>query len=729
MSDSVDWKALYFQKEEERKQEEERRKQEEERRKQAEEINRKTTFQEFIRYCHEIFSQPLRAGDPPISTQGTIPTPSGKHCPLRLRPWTDCATIQQNIYNSVCHYLQPVGQNAPQLFTSLMGLEATGDHFAHRLISSEKDLEIYERIAVEDHVQYIISELCKIPAARDEFLLGDGLWFDNHANTLNAEDNPPPDDASASAPSVPDQFCIHRIEGGAPSLLITVEYKPPHKLSVENLRAGLRPMEFYHDIVESNEIPTDQPEKLRYNAARLAGSAVAQEYHVMIQEGLEYSYLNTGFAHVQLWIPSDDPATLYYDLCEPNMDFDACGGEVTGPVTMVWRVLCLCLMSFRTRPRDQAWRNAAQAQLPIWETNFYHVRSKIPQEELRQNPPGSDYESSERNSSQATSSDASYEPPKPSAKSATGKSRRMPTRSRPGCASPEMVHRENSSDSDMDPAVSSSNKRSHSQIVSSPSSQSSSTSQRAQKSRERQTHDNEFCTQKCLLGILHGGELDASCPNVNLHRCRKDGLHPVSANGLVHLIKQQLDKDLDHNCTPFGDCGSFGAPFKITCSAYGYTIVGKGTSAQLWKQVSQEAEIYRILHKVQGSAVPVFLGAIDLAYIYFLHGAGQIRHMLLMGWGGEKVPNMKLDKALRHAISRSVKKIRHYGVIHGDLRPENILWNKELNRALIIDFHRCTLDHRPAHKRAMSTKSKSPSKKNLLESDIENRDPKRFRAL
>lgn len=40
---------------------------------------------------------------------------------------------------------------------------------------------------------------------------------------------------------------------------------------------------------------------------------------------------------------------------------------------------------------------------------------------------------------------------------------------------------------------------------------------------------------------------------------------------------------------------------------------------------------------MQGSVVPVFLGAIDLVKIYFLHGAGEIRHMLLMAWAGKPI--------------------------------------------------------------------------------------------
>jgi hypothetical protein len=42
-------------------------------------------------------------------------------------------------------------------------------------MSSEQDLEAYERFAVEENVNDIITELCKIPAAREEFCLSDGV--------------------------------------------------------------------------------------------------------------------------------------------------------------------------------------------------------------------------------------------------------------------------------------------------------------------------------------------------------------------------------------------------------------------------------------------------------------------------------------------------------------------------------------------------------------------------
>lgn len=43
------------------------------------------------------------------------------------------------------------------------------------LISSEQDLENYKRFTVKDHMYDIISALYKIPAAREEFRLGDDV--------------------------------------------------------------------------------------------------------------------------------------------------------------------------------------------------------------------------------------------------------------------------------------------------------------------------------------------------------------------------------------------------------------------------------------------------------------------------------------------------------------------------------------------------------------------------
>ncbi|KAJ5217101.1 hypothetical protein N7468_010109 [Penicillium chermesinum] len=655
---SPDYKSLFLQAEEGRKQAEERRKQAEDEGRLLRERSRRTTFAEFIHTCHNLLSRPLRVESPSRSTTGTIPLPKGKFCPTRLRPWTECHAQQQTVYNSVWNYLQSTDETDAQLFSPQVALEDLARRFARRPISSEQGLETYERIAVEDHVRDIVDELCKIPAAREEFMLGDGIWFENHTNAL--EENQA--EAAISRRPRPDQFCIHRVDGSTNTLLLTVEYKPPHKL------------------------------KLQYNAEVLANSAVVQSYDVMIQEGRAYSILTNGLARVLLYVPHDDPTTLYYRLCEPNTEIDEFGQHLRQPQTSIARELCLCLMSFLSPTRDQAWRNFWRSKLHIWETSFDHSHSLIPKAELRQTPPQSRNHNLEYTTPESSSD---YQPSSSSIESPTAEGRRVRTRSQAGCTPSSDQRRSQSPDSSgSDSNKATGRKRGFSQVTSSPS------AQRAARQRETrftqgnrpQRRDVQFCTQRCLLGLQTGGILDDSCPNVEIHR-------------QVHA---------------FWKLWAYGAPFKITSTTHGYTVVGKGTTSELWKEVSREAQVCQVLGKAQGSAVPVFLGTIDLAQIYFLHGAGQIRHMLIMGWGGESTATMELTPSLLQEIRRSDKEIEGLGVIHGDLRRENVLWNEELGRALIIDFHRSTL------KRLLISKRPRAAKRELR--GIESRDGKRLRV-
>jgi hypothetical protein len=689
---SPDYKALYLQAEE-------RRRQAEERRRQAEERNQPTTFAELIQHCHVLLSRSLRVDSPSRSTTGQIPLPTGKDCPTRLEHWTDCPTKLAEIYTSVCKYLQSDSGQAPRLFSSLPELEGLGRRFARKPISSEQELEAYERFGVEEHVHDIIAELCKLPAACEEFGLGDGIRFSNHTNSLKENETT---EADINHPR-PDQFCIHRVDGSTNTLLTTVEYKPPHKLPVATLRVGLCPMDLWKDMVRSNKIPTDQEAKMRYNAKRLVCSAIVQEYHVMIQEGLEYSYVTNGLTRVLLRVPRDKPSTLYYFFCDPHNEVKP-EGDITSQLskTSVARVLCLCLMAFRSPVRGQEWRNRVRPGLHTWQTSFDHTRSQIPRKELQQIP----HSDSTNPDFPSPDSGSSYELPSSSPLPSPSEDRRVRTRSRISCTPLEARSRSqspNSSGSDINPNQAARHKRRISQVTASPSArQQMAGPNQDDHSRRRAA---QFCTQRCLLGLQTGNVLDDLCPNVDHHRRGQNDptQHPISAKGLILSLKNQLDENIDR-CIPLGGCGSYGAPFKLTCTRYGYTVIGKGTTSGLWKEVSREAQVYQILRKAQASAVPVFLGTIDLAKIYFLHGAGEIRHMLVMGWGGECTATMELTQRLRREIHKSNKEIKALGIIHEDLRRDNVLWSEELGRALIIDFHRSTLRCQPTQQRQGAAK-------------------------
>ncbi|KAK9263142.1 hypothetical protein V1519DRAFT_441083 [Lipomyces tetrasporus] len=692
---SPDYKALFLRAEEEWNQERELLRQAEERLNQERE---RTTFEEFIRACHNLLSLPVGVEDPTRCTKGSVPKPAGKLCPTRLCLWEDCGDSQQQLYNSVRNFLHASEEGAPRLFAPVIGLEEIGRQLSGRLLSSEKDLESYERHAVENHVHDVIAELCKIPQAREEFALGDGVKFDNHANALDDIYSAVPDveDPSSVPRPKPDQFCIHRVNGNTNALLTIAEYKPPHKLTVEHLRAGLRPMHFW-----------EENEKSRYEAEQQTGSVLVQQYHAMVHEGLQYSYITNGLALVLLRVRYNDPSTLYYYLCEPNMEVDLADDQsLELPRTSFARVLCICLMSFLSPVRDNEWRSAAIGQLHIWETDSKFFRTQSPEEQI-----------SESQVSEFLPSSLSESP--------TTDDRPPNTRSQTGCRPEETMHRSKSDDeSDPDPnRTTSGRKRALNQITPSPppTQRWSRIGSQSDRRGSGQHHTAKFCTQRCLLGLRHGGILDSHCPNVELHRQGRDNdRHLISTERLVQLLKQQLDENIDHDCTPFGVCGAYGAPFKVTCVPYGYTVVGKGTTSRLWNEVSREADVYGVLKKAQGSAVPVFLGTIDLEKIYFLHGGGQIRHMLLMAYGGKDTTELEHSKALFHEIGRSRKEIRALGVEHGDMRFANVLWNEELGRALIIDFHRSKLaprlmEKRNSLKRSLCETQVSEAKRPLME--------------
>jgi hypothetical protein len=107
-----------------------------------------------------------------------------------------------------------------------------------------------------------------------------------------------------------------------------IEYKPPHKLSIYNLRAGfLRAdsgsMNLPEDVINRPTIPTDLGEKFVYHSEWLTAAALTQTYSYMIENGLEYSKLTTGEADVFLQVKEDEPHTLYYHLAEPNIEAEA----------------------------------------------------------------------------------------------------------------------------------------------------------------------------------------------------------------------------------------------------------------------------------------------------------------------------------------------------------------------------------------------------------------------
>ncbi|EQK97542.1 hypothetical protein G6O67_008698 [Ophiocordyceps sinensis] len=126
----------------------------------------------------------------------------------------------------------------------------------------------------------------------DAFDIGNGIVFENHPHAIGevAEEVVARED-----PSTPPQAPVHR--------------RDRHKLRPDQicvyrsaLRAGLRPMNIYKEVVNRNTIPPSaDPDGLaKFHAEKLTASALTQTYHYMMEGGLEYGLLTTGEATVFL---------------------------------------------------------------------------------------------------------------------------------------------------------------------------------------------------------------------------------------------------------------------------------------------------------------------------------------------------------------------------------------------------------------------------------------------
>ncbi|KAK3943777.1 hypothetical protein QBC46DRAFT_338119 [Diplogelasinospora grovesii] len=197
----------------------------------------------------------------------------------------------------------------------------------------------------------------------------------------------------------------------------------------------------------------------------------------------------------------------------------------------------------------------------------------------------------------------------------------------------------------------------------------------ATSSHSGRVSNRQYCTQKCLLGLVAGGLLDEKCPN--FARTLDDGI--------VRLGKQ----------------GARGVLFQITLLAYGYTFVSKATTARFRQELEHETNVYRRLRSLQGTCVPVFLGAADLRDVgrtYFYDFQVHITYLLFLSWGGVSLDEAGIWEAkgkVTRLVVRSVRALHIHGVAHTDVRDANALWNRQTERAVVIDFEQAVLAEAP----------------------------------
>uniref|UniRef100_A0A0D2YCH1 EKC/KEOPS complex subunit BUD32 n=1 Tax=Fusarium oxysporum (strain Fo5176) TaxID=660025 RepID=A0A0D2YCH1_FUSOF len=679
--------------------EQQRAEREQQRAEASEEQTRLTTLDEYIAACHaSVFSRFAIETDPNLTSRGSITNPRDKWCPKNLRPWPDFLDQQKLTFGT----LYDSFPTETRVFENRNFLAGLGNRISQRPIADEKTLEYFLHNSVEDPVRAIIQQLKQVEEVSRAFQIGDGVVFENHPHALSdaAEEvveretpsTPPPPPPPPPPPQTPDhrrdlkqlrpdQICVYRSDNTLSSrrtMVYVSEYKPPHKLTAPHLRLGLRAMDIHKEVVNRRTIPTsvDPDARFQYHAERLTASAITQTYHYMIESGLEYGLLTTGEAIVFLKVDWDEPETLYYHLAEPGPEVSAHPNNVH-ICTAVGQYLAFTLMALglpgERRGNRQEERLQAMKNLKTWAEDFESTLRSIPENERSAS---SDYSPGHE---PTTYKDVDRSPALP----------RKRTRRTAACQTGEgsltKGDRQEPSDDESAPRP-----------PDTPTPTGRNTRQGTRRSHRLALlalrprggggeQGRQYCTQKCLLGMVKGGFLDPKCPNVALH-CKSSAparaRHPVDHKEWLRLLWIQLKQSLDDGIRPLG----------------GGWCAGKGTVRAFIKDLEHEAAVYERLKPIQGVHVPVFLGAIDLGSMnktYYYDHRVYVVHMTFLSWGGcsiDRAQNMgDMNKSLEDEAIRSLRAMHREGVIHKDVRLANMLFNPETNGVMVIDFERALL--------------------------------------
>ncbi|KAI9797384.1 MAG: hypothetical protein M1825_006013 [Sarcosagium campestre] len=707
-------------------------------RKDSDQRNQNTNFSEYLRACHKYLHKPLGINtNKKLTTQG-VKNPQKKIHPEVLRPWQDFSETQHNIFQTL-HSLFQLPEDPSRLFNPSLSVEVSGRDHCHLRLASEWGLRTYEHIALETPLTHILKHLCDIPEAEGKLnlRLGQGVTFEKIPNSLSDADQevqdrlqvirdrmqrgiqiqppqtpPPRSRLSSQAPdsdseveshldrTLANQYGIYKNIDGFRDLLLIVDYKPPHKLSASDLQRGFRIMNLKEEVIDRTTIPrtiltvekefesevilptdrrkgrksteklTEERDKaidvrLQYNADKLVVAVATQTFQHMIENRLEYSYITTGEAFVFLRILAQDPRTLYYHVSEPVREIDD-SVRAWEQQTAVAQVAVFCIMAFQSRRRSHEELVAARKQLKEYPgADYQALLLETPDSERqfgrlkrvgRESP---SYKGGGKGSLQSIynlrSRGNTREPPD------AGGDVAGPSNSRSYAAGHNTSGQQQREGRDGDGKDDASGGQQHTQ--------------------------RQYCIQKCLVGLTRRLSVDGDCPNVKIHPTRK-GKHAINIGMFLDLVRQQLARSLDHDCEPLGLQGARGALFKITLSSHGYVFVGKGTVYAFVPDLLHEGRIYARMESLQGKAVPVCLGNIDLVEKYYLDLGVRIQHMLLMSWAGTPVE----DFSEFHAqASQTVNDVRNKRIDQNDVRSPNFLWNEETQRLMLIDFERASI--------------------------------------
>ncbi|KAI4086487.1 MAG: hypothetical protein LQ344_007506 [Seirophora lacunosa] len=683
---------------------------------------RASTLEELLQQCHEQLFQGFAVQtDKTLTTKGGTTDPTGKIHPRYLRQWADFPEEQQNAFDRMYGALyNGKPDDYYRLFLSRANIEGLAKTKLPQKAGSEMDLRLFQNHCVESIVTNVIQQLS---ADADLATILDlhkaGVKFENHSNALRdgAADvqarqqslqTPvtPPNPSTTAAVKASglsdtnaDQLCVYHTVGDRKKLLYVMEYKAPHKFTNLILRQGFREMDVAKEVINQVQVSQDEKGKFRDLADYLVAAAATQTYAYMLESKCEYGCLVTGESIVFLRLNQRDPSVLEYRLTEPAVACaEATGGQFPFNQTAIAQMLSFFFMALQSKLHTNEWMEETVKRAPRWQKDVAAILDAIPST-IRKSPPLS----------------PAYEPPNLSDKVMAdspyyqrrnlrqrGKQLPPPRYGNPKPKNERRHDEPDDSDPFVPPGTGVSKRSPDTHTTKSGNQQGGGKKQGAgKKAGNWETSDSDahyyrpYCTQTCILGLVHRSALDPCCPHVEAHRRAGNSNHTMDKGQVRTLLQQQLNRSLDFNCTDLQIYGSRSMLFKVTLASHGYTVIAKGTRDVFVEDLRYEQRIYHRLSSMQGTFIPVHLGNIDLAHPWYDSGGVRVIHMLLLAYGGMRIDQVdEIDKSrdLGADLIAFQKELASYGVRHGDLVDRNILWNTEMQRLMFIDFERSTID-------------------------------------
>lgn len=529
-------------------------------------------------------------------------------------PWTDFPAQQMKTWELIHSSTSFTSERAFPSSHQLDYVKSTIDP-----IDSELKVRSFAWNTVENAVQRLVKEVGKDEDLRVRLQAQWTVAFDSHTNLekhdssndetnevmrepvpisqpVNVSDGHPSGASGAadrSAISKParrrrgkggqaDEFCIYRQTSGQSIPAAVIEYKAPHKLTPKEITVGLS-----GEIWPDRDVIGREGESFELLSKCLLTAVITQCFSYMIDEGVQHGYLFTGQAIVFLKI-TDDPITVYYYLCVPNLDVQE-AEENRLHRTAVAQVFAFVLRALAAEPAPQAWHDAT-LELKTWAVKYIDILKMIPETERKSGHEGFTYKPQRWKSFQ-----------------------RSPIRTRSQCLLATHKRRDGDSSNDDDdvgtqPPLARTlrpTRRSRAGKVQQPRETPPRRSRRGadiqDSSLRPRIEDREYCSHECFLGLVHGEALDEICPNIQFHK--KGHTKLVTFLNLVQLQLAQ-DRGKAADCKPLYVRGAVGALFKIRLLSHGYTFVAKGGKQRHLARLQREYQVYKHPVRTSGHTCP-----------------------------------------------------------------------------------------------------------------------------